>query len=319
MAWGMIPIGGRLSEIDEARATVRVRRPDEMLVAYVDIEEGRVELPAVSTRRYHPIESFDDVMVVNASGRPIERRTTNARAPGPPWQVQVKTRRSITLRGAEISAAARVNLIVRGGDRPPTLDGRVEVLGGRVDLFGNLWQVQQAELIFPGRKPPDPDLAVVLEKRFEDDVSVTLRLDGSLAAPKLELSSEPPIYDRPQLLAYVLTGAPGDRSEGPSADKASTAAIDFLLGQIRRDLEDRLPVDTLKLDLGDNARVAQVEVGKWLSDTLFLAYGFRPEAGDDENANEVTLRWRLTDDWILEGFYGDEDNGGADLFWTKRF
>lgn len=131
---------------------------------------------------------------------------------------------------------------------------------------------------------------------------VTIRLSGSLTEPELDFSSDPATYDRPQLLAYVLTGAPRDRSEGPVTGQAGTAAVGFLVGQIRQGLEDRLPLDTLKLDLDDGARVARVEVGKWPTDHLFLAYGFRPEAEDDENADEVTIRWRMADAWILEGF-----------------
>jgi translocation and assembly module TamB len=191
---------------------------------------------------------------------------------------------------------------------------------GTVALFGGRrWVIDRAEILFPGNATDEPSLSVRIYHDFSD-VAVWVHVDGKPSAPELRFTSDPAIYSREQLLGFVLGGSPdAAQSDASLGEKASGVAAGFLVGQIQSRLEDKLPIDTLSVDVEEGARASAVLVGKWITERIFLAYNYRIEADEDENASEGIVRVIFGRGWMLEASYGDRGNGAADILWITRF
>jgi len=165
----------------------------------------------------------------------------------------------------------------------------------------------------------EPQLQVEISRDLGSAVAI-VRVRGTPAKPELELTSDPPIFDKAQVLTFVLGAEPGSGDEAVALeDRAAAAAVGALVGSLRSKLEDVLPIDTLEIELGDGAAVSRLAVGKWISSRIFLGYEYAFEAEDDENTNEAVVQVRIGRGWVLESRYGDRGSGGMDFIWVKRF
>jgi translocation and assembly module TamB len=153
---------------------------------------------------------------------------------------------------------------------------------------------------------------------------VYIDVTGSLSKPKLDFRADPGNYEQSQILGFVLGGDPDEPSNSdqqPLQDRAVGVASGVLLGQVQSQLRDVLPIDVLNVSVGDaeSTTTTRVEVGKWLSDRLFIGYQARMNAPDDENVNEAEMKFRLGRRWLLDAFFGDRSVGGADVIWSKKY
>jgi len=86
-------------------------------------------------------------------------------------------------------------------------------------------------------------------------------------------------------------------------------------------LKSALPFDVLSVKVGEGSdtQTTRFEVGKWITEALFLGYIYRMNAPDDKNLNEANIEYRLSRRWLLEAFFGDRGVAGADLIWSKKY
>jgi len=63
----------------------------------------------------------------------------------------------------------------------------------------------------------------------------------------------------------------------------------------------------------------RVEVGKYISDRVYLSYAHVFAAPDGANQNEAHVEYRLTRRWMVESVFGDAGVGGVDALWTYRY
>src|SRR5207244_1330777 len=100
-----------------------------------------------------------------------------------------------------------------------------------------------------------------------------------------------------------------DRGEGAGVGGVMSG---YLLGQLKSKLGPKLPFDLFRADLrseveGSNGNTqAEIEVGKYISDKIFvkLRRGFGSEFNEPENA--LSLDYRLSKRWSLETTQSDQ-------------
>ncbi|WP_428265366.1 translocation/assembly module TamB domain-containing protein [Haliangium sp.] len=249
----------------------------------------------------------------------------------PPLHLRVRAPDSIQIRGAEGKVLLGADLDVDTRDGPLVITGAVAANSGVLDLIGRRYEVERAVASFDATPDavPDPRLDVLLSHEFPT-LTLFIQVQGTASKPELILRADPDIYEEGQLLAFVLGAEPGAaEAAGPGGsleDRAKNQAVgvasSLLVGQVQSLFEDVLPVDVLKVELGDESTSAEsLTVGKWLTDNLFLSYSHRFEAGVDENPGQVAIEYRFWKRWLLEAFYGvgGAPEAGLDLLWIKRF
>jgi translocation and assembly module TamB len=204
-----------------------------------------------------------------------------------------------------------------------TIGGSAAVDHGFIELFGRRWDINRANASFEAEAQPNPRIDVEIQHSFQT-TTVFVDVTGTVREPKLDLRAEPGNYDQAQILAWVLGGdpdAPSNTDKQPLQDKAVGVASNLLLGQVQSQLRDALPIDVLNVQVGEatSPTTTRIEVGKWLTDTLFLGYQGRLNANELENTNEAEIQWRFGRRWLLDAFFGDRGVGGADVLWSKLY
>ncbi len=331
--------GGMLLAVD-LEGRLQAELEEALWRGRFDVDRALVRLPQGKALQLHPADLPEEVTFVGA-GAPeppaepeAERTDQTPRQPAAgaaalvrvpaDFRLAVKAPGTITVRdeGAELRLKSDLELSRVGGQL--SITGTVEALQGRLSLFERIYEVRQARIAFGGRMPPDPRLDITLEHDFAV-ATVRIHARGSASQPELSFSSVPAEYSQSQLLAMVLGGEPGEKSTADEdlqlQDQALDAAAGMLLSGLRGILRRALPIDTLGIETStqEETTTAELVVGKWITEDLFVAYRYRMGADEDENANAVEVQYRLGRDWILEGFYGDGAEGGVDVLWIKRF
>jgi autotransporter translocation and assembly factor TamB len=205
----------------------------------------------------------------------------------------------------------------------------VQIRRGRIKVLGNFYDVRQATVSFSGEPQPDPAINVLLARRIAD-VEVLVGLQGTASTPELILRSNPPIYDRSQVLSLILTGRldpKAGESENDQTMVLANAVSQVLIGNLTRKIAPKVGLDVARVNVGEQkdketgeSKIrAEAEVGKYLTERIYVGYRRVFGATAEENTNEGLLEYRISVKWLLMGLFGDAGVGGLDLMWTHRF
>ena len=157
-------------------------------------------------------------------------------------------------------------------------------------------------------------------------VFVTIRGQGKEFT--IKPTSEPPLPET-EIYTLLATGRRTLRAgSGASMNQGQVASVlgSLLASQARKALAAKLPLDVLSIEAGEEGLTdARLEVGKYLTDNLYLGYRGRLGSPQNqsstrrENNNAVRLEYQFSPRWSLEGEYGDAQQGGADVIWSKDY
>jgi autotransporter translocation and assembly factor TamB len=305
------------------------RNQDGALQAHVDVSHGVVSVPQIGgARKLQSTAKLEDVRFVDAAARAAARRSASKQqVSGTTQKVDVRaTAERFAVRGKEIDADFATQLEVRTDEAGQmALYGEVTALSGHLTLFGRDWDLDRVHVSFDGEPEPDPGIEVRLTRQFTD-ATVTIAVTGTLKKPTLTLTADPPLYDQAQIVSLILTGDTGGQPGTGGSFSPVGAISGLVLGQIAGKIAPHLPVDVLKVDVNkeDQPGVAtgtetSVEVGKHVTDRIYLSYTHVFGANTDQNSNEAHVEYKVTRRWLLETVFGDAGVGGIDMYWTYRY
>ena len=158
------------------------------------------------------------------------------------------------------------------------------------------------------------------------EAKVQVGIRGEVRKPQILLRSEPARSDF-EIMALLIAGprSPNEGGAGQSSMQGeatslvSSALTGFVSDRLQGFLSTRTPL-TVNLEMQDAAEGrGTVEVGQYVNPDLFVSYDRQFGAEIGENTNEIRFDYTLTRRWSLEGFFGDAQEGGLDLFWRMRF
>jgi autotransporter translocation and assembly factor TamB len=277
------------------------------------LRRTRIRLPRGEQRELQRIGPLEDVVFVDARGLKAKRTPFSNRQLA---IMKVTTPDGVTLSSPDLEATIRADLtVVYLRDWSSEVSGSIHATRGWVNLFGRRWEIARADAALENESPPNPNLQIRLERDFRTAI-VFVALDGPLASPRLTLSSDPAGYTEAELLGFVLGGDPQDPSiaEQPLQARAVGLASGMLVGELRSRVSQAMPIDVLNFD------TQKLEVGKWITQDLFVGYRYRFGTQlDTRNVNEGNLEYRFLRHWMLDAYFGDRAVGGADVLWTKRY
>lgn len=180
--------------------------------------------------------------------------------------------------------------------------GELRLIDGRYKAYGQDLQIERGRLIFDGGAVTRPAVDLHALRRPQVDVSVGVRVRGTLDKPELSLESEPAM-PREQQLSWLLFGRPLDQNSSADRSFVSSAAVSLGLGggeALAQTLGRRIGLDQISVGsapaggsevAADASRIsgsqaaqsgsptaagtnaAQLTLGKYLTPRLFLSYG----------------------------------------------
>jgi len=221
--------------------------------------------------------------------------------------------------GANIEASGTLQL-----DKAPfdalRISGEVDALRGSYRFQGRRFDVQRGTVTFDGGAQPDPLLDIEARRRVSN-VVVIVALSGRLSEPIVRLSSEPELPED-DVLAYLFFGRPARdlKAAGTTQQELEAAAGSFAagiaLGEASGVLEDLVPIDTFDVEMREDGRSADLSLGKYVTDDLFVTYERR--LGSDP-VDGVRLHLRLGDNWSIATDAATDESAGVDLIWSLDY
>jgi translocation and assembly module TamB len=297
----------------------------------VDVPRAKVELPEVGRRTLQALDRPQDILVL-ASGRRAARRQREAvrAASGPPPQefglrAVIDAPRNLWVHGADLDVELGLSEAFRLERRgAPQVFGEARFLRGSLSVIGRKFVVQPgASVRFAGAaEQPIVNLAAQ-HTNDKEQVKVTVAVTGRGTDLALKATSEPPMPET-EIYTLLATGRRElKRGSGASltADDALSVVGQLATSQLRTLLANKVPIDVLSFESSDNFARVKFDVGKYLSDWLYLGVSAQTGANvyRGENPWAARLEFRLSRRWSLEAYAGTAPAGGADLVWSQDF
>jgi autotransporter translocation and assembly factor TamB len=331
----------------DAQLKVHGNSDGKIFKSLVDIPSMSVRLPKLSSgQSLQSLEPLEDVKFVDRAARQAaaklqaekEAAAEKARlhaAAGPsapsaflPPQLEVTVQLPPALRvvGPELNTDLSGQLQLTRDTRDSDdlhITGEISTAAGWVEILSRRYQLERAQISLSGQVPPNPLLDVQIARKL-DDATIYIQVTGSARKPVISFRSDPPIYDRSQIMTIILTGQGGS---GSISQQAMGVLSSLVVDQLKSQLAGGLPIDVIKFDVAgaDPLGLGQssLEVGKYLRDDLYLGYMHRFGGATTGmrrlNIDQVRLEYRFLQKFQLTTVYGDANVGSIDLSWTKRF
>ncbi|MDH4108650.1 MAG: translocation/assembly module TamB domain-containing protein, partial [Gammaproteobacteria bacterium] len=181
---------------------------------------------------------------------------------------------------------------------PVTGLGRISLVGGRYEAYGQDLEIERGELIFSG--PINNPLLDLRAVRRMPDVTAGIHVTGTPSQLSSEVFSEPAMSEV-EALSYLLTGhalATADMGEGDLMNKAAFALGMSQAGAITSQVRSSLGLETLTLQGGiDDSRIV---AGKRIGGRLLVEYGY----GLVDQLGTLILKYQVNERLVLESSTG---------------
>ena len=235
--------------------------------------------------------------------------------------VQLAVPRNTWLRSNAMNVEMGGDLLVRydrnAGD--VVLIGELQALRGTYLVLGRTFEVDEGTVSFIGRPGVNPALNIIATSRIRpregDAVVITTTVEGTLVQPRVTLSSEAGELSESDLISYLVFNRPAGELGRNQSTLVSGGAIALFLNQAGAALASNVGLfDYLSLSsgpasvegFGNQLLSTQLELGRYLSDDVFVVLVLRPpgEAGAN-TLGGVRIEWALTNSYDVEAFVED--------------
>jgi len=201
--------------------------------------------------------------------------------------------------------------------------GEVSTIRGNLTVMGRQFKVDHGGVTFTGATPPDPQIDVTATYRSRHG-DIAVHVEGRASAPRLEFTSED-LPDEADILSVLLFGAPADQIR-PGAGAEGGDEMAFITNMLASKANQALSkvmgkgaVDMINLETSPAGPGSfGIEVGKSLTDRVFLITRYRSGVDEDENKFEGQLEIAVSRKLYIELRYGDAGNGGIEVFFKWR-
>ncbi len=220
--------------------------------------------------------------------------------------------------GLDAEVVGEVQVTKAAGERA-RYGGTLEVERGRYSLQGKRFELERGVAMFAGEDATIPDVDILATRQASQDVRVTAHLTGPANAPRLELTSEPPM-DSAEIISFIFLGrSQDDDTDDPSGRlraSAASAAGALLVDNLAPDLRERLRIDQISVTSGDRDEPPAVEVESQLTPDVYLRL-IQSLGSAAEEAVEV--RWRFWRNFSLESKVKRSGASSIDLLWSYNY
>jgi autotransporter translocation and assembly factor TamB len=302
----------------------------EMVAAgEIDVSRARIRyenLPAGGVEKVEPWQLTVDG--VYGPGPPKETLTeadlsvSHKQAPLPFLRADIKVdmHRNVWVQG-------RGTAVELGGEfhikkqlhEPFILAGSIETLKGFATVLGKKFNVEKGVVTFTGTKEINPTLDVTASHKVSDYI-VYVDVTGESKKPKLDFRSEPTL-DREDVLSLLIFGKTSDRLSGSEqnslSNKAQKLAGNLAAGVLEETLGKALGLDTVAIEVGDEASAASIAAGRYINQDLFLSYEreFRDPTKENRGGNVVGIEYSINRNLKMKGSSSDLGETALDFYW----
>jgi TamB, inner membrane protein subunit of TAM complex len=231
--------------------------------------------------------------------------------------------------GPTRAAIGDVNVTVGGNlqirkapDGPVTVSGIVNTVRGTYEFQGRRFDLARDGTIrFTGDPKINPLLNVSATRMIPNTgVEARIQVTGTVDAPELKLSSDPPLEESDVLAMIVFNRPINELGTGERASLAATAggiATGFLAAPLGESIGRALDVDIFEITTitEDGELGAGLVIGQQIGDRAFLK--LRQQFGED-NISEFLIEYQIADFLRVRGSGAPETSGSANRIGQRR-
>ncbi len=236
---------------------------------------------------------------------------------GPPWpfianvKLALGERVAISGFGLHSRLAGDLNISQRS-DKAVEADGAITLVDGEYKAYGQQLKIEKGALYFNGPlKAPRLDMRAS-RKIDTDNVTVGLKITGTLEQPESKVFSVPPMNET-DALAYLLTGKPlsglGESDSNMLLNAAVRLGLKSSAGALDK-LRDKAGLDTFAIQAGNELADSAVILGKYLTPDLYIQYMTKLF----NQSETFSIKYRLSSKLHLEA-ESDNENQSMDLIY----
>lgn len=300
----------------------------------IDLPRVEVELPEVKRKNLQDLARPKDIIIVR-DGKRVTRRQRqavkdaaaeeNGEAKGRALRAIINAPRNLWVKSSDLNVELGLSeaFRVEVGDTAQ-LFGEATLLRGTLSVIGREFQIQKGSQVRFAGPAKEPYVNVVaLHVNEREKVKVTVTVVGRGTNVQLKATSDPAMPES-DIYTLLATGRRElRRGSGASitAEDAVSVVGQLAASQLRNVLAKKLPIDVLNFESSDNFQKIKVDVGKYLTDTVYLGFTAQTGANKSKGENQVAgrLEWQMTRGWSLEVTGGDAPAGSADFVWSRDF
>ncbi|MDP3158188.1 MAG: translocation/assembly module TamB domain-containing protein [Archangium sp.] len=320
----------------QATATLSYQLEGDASSTLVDVRKlslPRVDvgLPEVKRKDLQDLVRPSDIIVLRGGSKATQRRRQAAKEASThankPLVIRalIDAPRNIWVRSSDVN----MELGLSDGFRVELNDGlrlygEARVLRGTVEVIGREFTVQRdSQARFAGLAAQPYVNVGALHVNAREQVKITVAVAGKGTDLSIKASSEPPMPES-DIYAVLATGRRNLKTSGGatlSPGQAASVVGQLAASQLKTVIAKKLPIDVFNFDTSDNFEKVKLDVGKYLSDTVYLGgsvdIGAKRERGENVWAGRLELQ--LTKSISLEAYAGDALSFGADAMWSRDF
>ncbi|MDE3155975.1 MAG: translocation/assembly module TamB domain-containing protein [Acidobacteriota bacterium] len=179
---------------------------------------------------------------------------------------------------------------------PLLFAGTMTTVRGSYQFQGRRFDIQRGgQIQFQGQQPVDPALNIQASRTIAG-VQTQVSVQGTLRAPRLALSSSPPL-DEADILALIVFNQPlnqlGEQQQASLVSRASAIAAGALTSSIAESIGRALNLDLFEIQPSPSTgATAALTVGQQIGTRLFLKVS---QSIGRESATQFTIDYLLTD------------------------
>jgi translocation and assembly module TamB len=283
------------------------------------VEKARITIPEEQEKEIEEIKFVDedkDEFVVG--GPPTDYFKENVALD---LSIRMRQNNWVKGRGANIELKGDLDINKSFG-HDVRIAGTINTVRGTYETLGKLFRIEEGSVSFTGTEKINPLLDVTALYRVSS-VQIYVNISGTAEKPVLKLSSDPPMSET-DIVSYIVFGAPSDQIG--SGNRASIQGVatgvagGIAAAQLEKLLGSKLSLDVISV--GGGTEGPQVEVGKYLTQDLYIAYE-RETTQSLLNSttiteNRVLLEYTIFKNVTVNGDVGGE-NPGVDVFYNFNY
>lgn len=212
------------------------------------------------------------------------------------------------------------------------LSGSIMVVRGNYTIYGRKFKISSGNIYFQGESDMNPEIDLiadyVLRNSAGEKVTLSIEITGRLQEPELQFMLDDSQISEGDGVSYIIFGkstaelSSGEKSQVSSSDDnlATQIIMSQITSRVSNVIQNKLNLDVVEFNGDDNWRQAQVVVGKYLTNNLFLSYEQEFSFGSENEVTpeKITLEYELSRRFFLQATQGGDNATGLDFIWKYQ-
>jgi hypothetical protein len=297
-------------------AKLALERKDQRMLVTIQLPQLNAELPRSAGHNAISVDENPDIVIL----QPIAEPTLGGDGNPLEWVLTFELGPKVRVVRADLEVPLRGRPVIRLGNEV-SVTGDLELdPGGRVQLIGKAFVIENGEIHFDTGDASNPHLRVLASWHAPDGTVVYVEVRGTVREATLRLESDPAL-PQAEIQALLLGG--GSSEGGGDAQAAGIGygadfLSEFLADTPLRNVELRTGSETTADDRSYSTYTAAIPI----SENIWFEGSYKnletADASERGSAFSGTIDWRFRRNWSLRTEIGTIGTG-LDLLWQYRY